>query len=315
MMHVTLSPVADTDRQFHDLQADLTAFNRQRLTPVPTGQRPFTLAEEFAWREREQCFVEVARRAIAPWTAGVPRDADAFVAWFEALKDHGPGQGDPLFPWLAGEASMEQMRWFLQQEVAGEAGFDDLVALAQIKLPAQPKLEMARNYWDEMGRGNAKGMHGPMLERLARHMDVAAMPGEIVPEALALGNMMIAFAMNRHYAYQAIGALGVIELTAPTRAVHVAEGLKRLGVPAKARHYFALHAVLDVQHSACWNREVLHPLVAEDPDRALPIAEGALLRLWCGQRCFQRYRREFGLNAPPRRRHAAERDNPRSAFH
>jgi len=26
---------------------------------------------------------------------------DAFVAWFEGLRDWAPGQGDPLFPWLA----------------------------------------------------------------------------------------------------------------------------------------------------------------------------------------------------------------------
>ena len=62
---------------------------------------------------------------------------------------------------------MEEMRWFLTQEVAGEAGFEDLAALTQVKLPQRPKLEIARNYWDEMGRGNPKGMHGPLLETLA----------------------------------------------------------------------------------------------------------------------------------------------------
>ena len=29
--------------------------------------------------------------------------------------------------------------------------------------------------------------------------------------------------------------------------------------------------------------------------RAKAIAEGAVLRLWCGEQCFKRYRREFGL--------------------
>ena len=71
--------------------------------------------------------------------------------------------------------------------------------------------------------------------------------------------------------------------------------LRRLGVPAKKRHYFALHAVLDVRHSEAWNREVLRPLVSEDPRRARAIAEGAVLRLWHGARCFERYRREFNL--------------------
>ena len=95
-------------------------------------------------------------------------------AWFERLRVSGPGQRDPLFPWLEATASLPQMQWFIEQEVAGEAGFDDLLALTQVKMPQQAKLEMARNYWDEMGRGGAKGMHGPMLERLARHLDVRA---------------------------------------------------------------------------------------------------------------------------------------------
>ena len=42
----------------------------------------------------------------------------------------------------------------------------------QIKLPTRMKLELARNYWDEMGRGNEKGMHGPMLERLTVALDI-----------------------------------------------------------------------------------------------------------------------------------------------
>ena len=81
----------------------------------------------------------------------------AYMTWFEALKERGPGQGDPLFPWLASTADLKQMRWFLTQEIAGEAGFDDLVALTQVRLPVRPKLEMASNYWDEMGRGHEKG--------------------------------------------------------------------------------------------------------------------------------------------------------------
>jgi hypothetical protein len=34
--------------------------------------------------------------------------------------------------YLAERATLEEMRWFLRQEVAGEAGFDDLVALMRL---------------------------------------------------------------------------------------------------------------------------------------------------------------------------------------
>ena len=56
------------------------------------------------------------------------------------------------------------------------------------------------------------------------------------------------------------------------------------------RRYFDLHAVLDVRHSEDWNAKVLTPLVVEDPSRATAIAEGALIRLEAGARCFARYR-------------------------
>ena len=58
-----------------------------------------------------------------------------------------------------------------------------------------------------------------------------------------------------------VGALGVIEMTAPTRAGYVDRGLRRLAISGKERHYFALHAVLDVKHSETWNREILRSLV------------------------------------------------------
>jgi hypothetical protein len=280
------------------LHRALGAFNQTRLAP-PRGEAQdweAELARDHQLRLVEGHFIESARACVAPAAAAAPDDPDGLVAWFEALKEVGPGQGDPLFPWLARRASLAQMTWFIEQEVAGEAGFDDLVALTQVRLPATAKLELARNYWDEMGRGQAGGMHGPMLDRLARELGITPSRG-VVSESLALGNLMVGLAANRRYAWQSIGALGVIELTAPGRAALVNEGLERLGVGGEARRYFALHASLDVKHSAAWNREVLRPIVAERPEAARGIAEGALLRLAAGARCFERYRRELGVDA------------------
>ena len=118
-----------------------------------------------------------------------------------------------------------------------------------------------------------------MLDRLAERLSVRLPTSETIWESLALGNLMVALAWNRHYAYQAIGALGVIELTAPGRAKHVNAGLRRLGVNGGARRYFAIHATLDVKHSIAWNREVLRPLVAADARVATAIAESPLV---CG---------------------------------
>jgi len=153
-----------------------------------------------------------------------------------------------------------------------------------------------------MGRGHVRGMHGGLLGHLARALALTPRPEETVWEALALANLLTGLAANRCYAYHALGALGVVELTAPGRAALVNQGLKRLGVSGRDRRYFALHATLDVKHSEAWNREVLSTLVAEQAELALPIAEGALMRLRAGSRCFARYRRELGLDGKRERR-------------
>jgi hypothetical protein len=281
-----------------ELQQYLASFNTKRFAPALPGARWREELAEFAEGAMiEGEFLERERAGIRHLAARAPADPGGFLTWFDGLRETGPGQNDPLFPWLATSASLAEMKWFLTQEVAGEAGFDDLTALTQVRLPKRVKLELARNYWDEMGRGKPKGMHGPLLETLAARLSLEPRVETTVWEALALANTMAGLAANRRYAFHSIGALGVIEMTAPNRSAAVAAGLKRLGVPAGDRHYFDLHSILDVKHSLAWNSEAIHPLVAATPAVASAIAEGALMRLECGRRSFERYRREFGLTA------------------
>lgn len=284
--------------QFLDerFQQQLAHWNRDRLSPeFPSDNWQTLITRDMAMLRLEGGFLEELRQEVIEEAAAAPTDVEGFIAWFEDLKQTGPGQGDPLFPWLAEEASKDELRWFLEQEAAGEAGFDDLVAMTQVKLPTRPKLELARNYWDEMGRGQEAGMHGPMLNSLVDTLALEPTIENTVWQSLALANAMTAMATTRRYAWHSVGALGVIELTAPGRSACTAAGLKRVGLSGKERRYFTLHAVLDVKHSEDWNREAIRPAVEEDPRRATAMAEGALIRLKCGERCFQRYRAHFGL--------------------
>lgn len=285
------NPLLSTDRA---LQLALVELNRSRLHPaLPTAdwRSDVRRLSDLAVREGE--FLEQLRREVEDWATEAPSEPDAFIKWFSDLERTGPGQHDPLFPWLAERATLDQVKWFLTQEVAGEAGFEDLTAATQMRFPSGPKLEMARNYWDEMGRGNERGMHGLMLQAVADNLQLRPTPESTVPEALMLANLMAGLALNRRYAFHSIGALGVIELTAPGRAACVDAAMKRLGVPAAVRRYFSLHAVLDVRHSQTWNAEVISPLIERRPDIARAIAEGALMRLTCGAACFDRYRAEL----------------------
>lgn len=299
-------PEVDLMRDPARLHSTLANWNHRRLAPSEPHERwKDDLDEDLCMRRLEGAWVEAFRQEIAEQARAAPSDVAGFVRWFEALQQNGPGQGDPLFPWLAKEAGREEMNWFLTQEAAGEAGFDDLVALCQLKVPVlEAKLELACNYWDEMGRGSLGGMHGPMLERTVAGLGLDPTIDGTVWPSLALANTLTAFATTRRYAWHAIGALGAVELTAPGRVACVAAGLKRLGHPPAIRKYFELHAHLDVKHAETWIAQVLRPLVADDPSRARYLAEGALMRLTSGARCFEAYRSH--LWESPERRLAAE---------
>ncbi|RSZ47379.1 MULTISPECIES: iron-containing redox enzyme family protein [unclassified Variovorax] len=281
----------DPQRQLH---RRLARFNAVRLKPgSPRPQWREDLACEHEHRLLEGDFLEALRSQVQAAASASAGNADHFTGWFESLERTGPGQHHALFDWLALEATLPQMRWFLTQEAAGEAGFEDLLACTQVKLPPQPKLECARNFWDEMGHGKQSAMHGQMLEQMVRELDLHPAIDTTVWESLALANTMVALATTRRYAWHAIGALGVIELTAPGRVKQVAAGMRRLGLGGRARAYFDLHAALDVSHSRAWIREVIRPLVEADPACGQFIAEGALMRLTCGERCFARYSAEL----------------------
>ena len=281
--------------KYPKIHLKLALFNHKRLEPkLPSVEWKKELRYEIKMRALEQEMLCKEISLIKPFMNDLPFTANDFIVWFEELMQTGPGQNDPLFDWLAETANREEMTWFIRQELASEAGFEDLTALTQIKMPTQPKLEFARNYWDEMGHGHKNGMHGLMLVSLAQELEILSpTTEEIMPEAAALSNIMIAMAINRAYAYHSAGALGAIELTAPSRAIKVYYGLKRLGLSPKAQGYYLLHSSMDIKHSEAWNTEVLLPLITANPSLIPLIAEGALLRLNAGKRCFERYRQEL----------------------
>lgn len=286
-----LDYAADEAQSFHQ---KLARFNVIRTAPAtPPADWQAEMDNEYAHRQAEGQFLEALRAEVAPMLPDPAFDTEHFITWFEALAASGPGQHHALFDWLAEHATRRQLRLFLAQEAAGEAGFEDLLAYTQVKLPEQAKLECARNFWDEMGHGRAAAMHGPMLARVVSDLDLRPAIDSTVWESLALNNTMVGLATTRRYAYQSIGALGAIELTAPDRARKVALGMKRLGLDARTRAYFELHAVLDVVHARSWIAEVIRPLIEATPACARFIAEGALMRLVCGERCYARYQLEF----------------------
>ena len=56
----------------------------------------------------------------------------------------------------------------LAPEAAGEAGFDDLVAVCQVGLSGSAKMELGKNYWDELGCGDLDAEAPPLVKGYLR---------------------------------------------------------------------------------------------------------------------------------------------------
>jgi hypothetical protein len=217
-----------------DVQRAFDAFNRSRW--VLDDDAPESELEN---RNREIRHVEAERTRVRRAAAEAPTDPDAFVAWFEDLETTGPGQRDPLFDWLATDATHEQVTWVVRQESA----------IADLSCADGP---------------------------------------DAVPEARALAHLLSALRAHRRYAYACLGALRALALTAPGREAKIIAGLRRIGA-ATPRIPGTAHARVTPSLRP-WNPDELRALIASDGRLARPLAEGALMRLEAGARCFDRYR-------------------------
>ncbi len=128
MEAVTLSAKTKFSRETSLAAAHMTLakFNQTRLTPQYSNQNwREEIEQETSFKLLEGEILEAETNLIRHQAALAPQDPAEFIGWFESLKSTGPGQNSPLFDWLAESATHEQMKWFIQQEVAGEAGFED----------------------------------------------------------------------------------------------------------------------------------------------------------------------------------------------
>lgn len=202
----------------------------------------------------------------------------------------------PIYEWIAERADIDRLWTYLAMEGGPDGGFDDLVAIGQVGLSGEPKLEMASNYWDEMGRGNLADVHTALHRVMAAAGKMESIPREDLPvqalERLALGSVL---ATNRWLQPELVGALGLLELQAGPRCRKVSAGLRRLGAPADMLPFYDEHAVTDPRHGKDWLDRVVAPL-AESPRWAAGMLRGAQWRAETNDRFFAHMAAELGVD-------------------
>ena len=192
-----------------------------------------------------------------------------------------------VYDWIADEATLDEVRAYLSLEGGPDGGFDDLVALCQIGIDGEAKVELATNYWDEMGRGELAGVHTELHRRMANALRLEAIDRRDQPvEALERSLLGSTLATNRAWQPELVGALGLLELQAGPRCRRVVKGLRRLGCSDDALAFYEEHAVADPRHGKDWLDHVVAPLAERFPDWAPRIVRGAHWRSFVNGRFF-----------------------------
>lgn len=278
----------------HTFQQQLANFNVAQLALGADSQQwQVAWQVELAYRFAESKCLESLRTQVAPMMWGHEKGSEHFVSWFESLVHIGPGQQYPLLDWLAQYATLPQMRWFLTQETACEAGFENLPACIRVKPQATGQPDCAGHYRDEMAYRKQIPVHGELLDRMLHELALQPAATATIWESLALSNIMAGIFTTRRYIYHAIGALGVTELSTPQRLRKISAGMQRLGLANRMHGYSDVQSLSRISHAQLWIRDVLRALIDENPACAKFIAEGALMRMLCNEHCFNRYSAEL----------------------
>jgi hypothetical protein len=183
------------------------------------------------------------------------------------------------YKWLAKTATWEQVVDFLALEGGPDGGFDDLIAVCQVGLTGTAKLELSKNFWDEMGQGDLAGVHTSLHADLVHAIGMPHVPREQLPvpalERIALNGLM---ATNRWLQPEMIGALGLLELQAGPRCRLVLQAFDRLGAPEGAYPFYLEHAEVDPVHGKDWMDKAIEPLARDKPQWGPRMVKGAWWR-------------------------------------
>lgn len=240
-----------------------------------------TVLNELARLLEEATLSREQRQLGEALPADMPEEPDKFLSWLkETARAHRAYKHPYYADFIRHQAGYEDLRAYVIQESVVDARFDDLLALMQVGTAGETKMEIARNFWDEMGNGVPEQVHTHLFNKIFEAFDIseAELERALTAEALLSGNLAVLLCRYRRHFPEAVGFLGMTEWFAPDRFVQVVHAWERLGLPEAGIAYHKLHITIDSQHAAGWFHNVVVPAASSEYMRR-GIARGALWRL------------------------------------
>lgn len=218
--------------------------------------------------------------ALKEWQ--LPQENENLADWFNSFIDKHWASRHPLFEYITNKVTEKQLAYYIFQENPSDANFEDLIVSLQLGVGnPNTKMELARNYWDEMGVGDIDLVHTELYNHFLK--DIKNRAPEFnnefsaLPEALATGNVLLYFCKYRSNRNYGVGVLGVIEKLFAEASTAVVGACQRLNIETQLYH--RTHCIIDVEHTKRWQQHVFEELEKEGWQTKKEIALGAILRL------------------------------------
>ncbi|HTZ43074.1 MAG TPA: iron-containing redox enzyme family protein [Jatrophihabitans sp.] len=271
------------DRQAFYLQQLLLSriYQLHMLLPdQPNAEGSAVLHEVTRSLERATLGAESERTDVTV-PASAAQSPEAYLTWLkQTARSHRAFKHPYYTDFVRNRATAADLRDYAIQESVVDGRFDDLLAMMQVGTRGAAKLEIAGNYWDEMGNGRPEEVHTFLFNKILQTFEVSEseLEGDLSAEALLSGNLAVLLCRYRSLYPEAVGFLGMTEWFVPDRFVDVVKAWERLGLPEVGIVYHRLHITIDATHASGWFHRVVLPAAGSEFMRR-GMTRGALMRL------------------------------------
>ena len=270
----------------HIQQQALSQIYNTHFTQMNKGRGASFLLSDLTFMLEEHLFNDIDRLIeprFSKLVTQIPTDSSkSFIRWLLKIIQTHPATIHPFYnQFIRNKATREDLKFWLAQESTLDQRFDDVLANLQVGTTGAVKMEIAKNYWDEMGNGDLEKTHTHLFAQLLDELEVTPsyIATNLLPASLLTGNLSSCFSLHRHLFHEALGFFGVVEYLAPLRFTHVVNALKRNDISEKGQAYHKLHIWIDRIHGASWFNDVVRSIIEEKPETKKAILKGVLIRL------------------------------------
>ena len=219
--------------------------------------------------ELEAVFLEALRRDVV---GGTDVDAEVAALLTETVGARG------ISHHLATDGTTAQFREYVTHRSAYHLKEADPQLLVVSRMAGRAKAGLVTVEHDEYGAGRVEEMHSELYAAMMRELGLSAAYGDLVDRVsgwvLAEVNFMTVCGLRRELRAAAVGQFAVIELTSSPGSARLVRAAQRLGCGPASEYFYAEHVEADAVHEQILRREVLGPMLEEEPGLAGDLVFG-----------------------------------------